>query len=99
MIIGDNNTTLEVISETEGVQLGSSSSHDECAYSHGISSDVCSWAGRDLSPKERDSFDSPFPVNHAFFVYYENADLVYDVIRMRQLSKQTLHKLSPNDNS
>ena len=36
---------------------------------------------------------------HAFFVYYENADLVYDVIRMRQLSKQTLHELSPNDNS
>ena len=35
----------------------------------------------------------------AFFVYYENADLVYDVIRMRQLSKQTLHELSPNDNS
>ena len=25
---------------------------------------------------------------HAHFVYYENADLVYDVIRMRQLSKQ-----------
>ena len=40
-----------------------------------------------------------FPVSHAFFVYYENADLVYDVIRMRQLSKQTLHELSPNDNS
>ena len=36
---------------------------------------------------------------HAFFVYYENADLVYDVIRMRQLSKQTLHELSPNRNS
>ena len=36
---------------------------------------------------------------HAFFVYYENADLVYEVIRMRQLSKQTLHELSPNDNS
>ena len=36
---------------------------------------------------------------HAFFVYYENADIVYDVIRMRQLSKQTLHELSPNDNS
>ena len=36
---------------------------------------------------------------HAFFVYYENADLVYDVIRMRQLSKQTLHELSPIDNS
>ena len=30
---------------------------------------------------------------------YENADLLYDVIRMRQLSKQTLHELSPNDNS
>ena len=38
-------------------------------------------------------------IYHAFFVYYENADLVYDVIRMRQLSKQTLHELSPNDNS
>ena len=38
-------------------------------------------------------------VGHAFFVYYENADLVYDVIRMRQLSKQTLHELSPSDNS
>ena len=38
-------------------------------------------------------------ITHAFFVYYENADLVYDVIRMRQLSKQTLHELSPNDNS
>ena len=37
--------------------------------------------------------------NRAFFVYYENADLVYDVTRMRQLSKQTLHELSPNDNS
>ena len=37
--------------------------------------------------------------HHAFFVYYENADLVYDVIRMRQLSKQTLHELSTNDNS
>ena len=36
---------------------------------------------------------------HAFFVYYENADLVYDVIRMLQLSNQTLHELSPNDNS
>ena len=36
---------------------------------------------------------------HAFFVYYENADLVYNVIRMRQLSKQTLHELPPNDNS
>ena len=36
---------------------------------------------------------------YAYFVYYENADLVYDVIRMRQLSKQTLHELSPNDNS
>ena len=36
---------------------------------------------------------------YAFFVYNENADLVYDVIRMRQLSKQTLHELSPNDNS
>ena len=36
---------------------------------------------------------------HAFFVYYENADVVYDVIRMRQLSKQTLHELSSNDNS
>ena len=36
---------------------------------------------------------------HAFFVHYENADLVYDVIRMRQLSKQTSHELSPNDNS
>ena len=31
------------------------------------------------------------PLTHAFFVYYENADLVYDIIRMRQLSKQTLH--------
>ena len=38
-------------------------------------------------------------ISHAFFVYYENADLVYDVIRMRQLSKQTSHELSPNDNS
>ena len=38
-------------------------------------------------------------IKHVFFVYYENADLVYDVIRMRQLSKQTLHELSPNDNS
>ena len=38
-------------------------------------------------------------IRHAFFLYYENADLVYDVIRMRQLSKQTLHELSPNDNS
>ena len=38
-------------------------------------------------------------VRHAFFVYYENADLVYDVIGMRQFSKQTLHELSPNDNS
>ena len=38
-------------------------------------------------------------IRHAFFVYYENADLVYDVIRMRQFSKQTLHELSPNDNS
>ena len=38
-------------------------------------------------------------VCHAFFVYYENADLVYDVIRMRQLSEQTLHELSPNDYS
>ena len=38
-------------------------------------------------------------IAHAFFVYYENADLVYDVIRMRQLSKQTLHELSPTDNS
>ena len=38
-------------------------------------------------------------LRHAFFVYYENADLVYDVMRMRQLSKQTLHELSPNDNS
>ena len=36
---------------------------------------------------------------HAFLVYCENADLVYDVIRMRQLSKQILHELSPNDNS
>ena len=36
---------------------------------------------------------------NAFFVYYENADLIYDAIRMRQLSKQTLHELSPNDNS
>ena len=40
-----------------------------------------------------------FNPDHAFFVYYENADLLYDVIRMRQLSKQTLHELSPNDNS
>ena len=38
-------------------------------------------------------------VLHGYFFYYENADLVYDVIRMRQLSKQTLHELSPNDNS
>ena len=38
-------------------------------------------------------------LKQAFFVYYENADLVYDVILMRQLSKQTLHELSPNDNS
>ena len=37
--------------------------------------------------------------SHALLVYYENADLEYDVIRMRQLSKQTLHELSPNDNS
>ena len=41
----------------------------------------------------------PSSIAHAFFVYYENADLVYDVIRMRQLSNQTLHELSPNDSS
>ena len=40
-----------------------------------------------------------FNLYHAFFVCYENANLVYDVIRMRQLSKQTSHELSPNDNS
>ena len=40
-IIGDNNTTSEVISETEGIHYGSSSLHDECAYSHGILNDVC----------------------------------------------------------
>ena len=41
----------------------------------------------------------PSSIDHAFFVYYENADLVYDVIRMRQLSNQILHELSPNDSS
>ena len=44
-------------------------------------------------------YQNSFFPDHAFFVYYENAVLVYDVMRMRQLSKQTLHELSPNDNS
>ena len=52
-IVSDN-TTAEVISETEGVSSGSSSSHEDSAYSPSISNDVSSWAGRVLTPKERD---------------------------------------------